>query len=142
MKKSTLINSEISYEISKMGHTDSIVVCDSGLPIPSGVKRIDLALKKGLPTFLDTLDTILEELEVEEVVIAKEIIEASNDLYKEIEKRFANITITTVSHEDFKILTKFLTESSISAVVLPSSVNDTNTSFASFFIKCLIEVSK
>ena len=106
MKKSTLINSEISYEISKMGHTDSIVVCDSGLPIPSGVKRIDLALKKGLPTLLDTLDTILEELEVEEVVIAKEIIEASNDLYKEIEKRFANITITTVSHEDFKMLTK------------------------------------
>lgn len=106
MKKSTLINSEISYEISKMGHTDSIVVCDSGLPIPSGVKRIDLALKKGLPTFLDTLDTILEELEVEEVIIAEEIIEASNDLYKEIEKRFANITITTVSHEDFKMLTK------------------------------------
>lgn len=106
MKKSTLINSEISYEISKMGHTDSIVVCDSGLPIPSGVKRIDLALKKGLPTFLDTLDTILEELEVEEVVIAKEIIEASNNLYKEIEKRFSNITITTVSHEDFKMLTK------------------------------------
>ena len=106
MKKSTLINSEISYEISKMGHTDSIVVCDSGLPIPSGVKRIDLALKKGLPTFLDTLDTILEELEVEEVVIAKEIIEASNYLDKEIEKRFANITITTVSHEDFKMLTK------------------------------------
>ena len=106
MKKSTLINSEISYEISKMGHTDSIVVCDSGLPIPSGVKRIDLALKKGLPTFLDTLDTILEELEVEEVIIAEEIIEASNNLYKEIEKRFANITITTVSHEDFKMLTK------------------------------------
>ena len=103
MKKSTLINSEISYEISKMGHTDSIVVCDSGLPIPSGVKRIDLALKKGLPTFLDTLDTILEELEVEEVIIAEEIIEASNDLYKEIEKRFSNITITTVSHEDFKM---------------------------------------
>ena len=106
MKKSTLINSEISYEISKMGHTDSIVVCDSGLPIPSGVKRIDLALKKGLPTFLDTLDTILEEIEVEEVIIAEEIIEASNDLYKEIEKRFSNITITTVSHEDFKMLTK------------------------------------
>ena len=106
MKKSTLINSEISYEISKMGHTDSIVVCDSGLPIPSGVKRIDLALKKGLPSFLDTLDTILEELEVEEVIIAEEIIEASNDLYKEIEKRLSNITITTVSHEDFKMLTK------------------------------------
>ncbi len=106
MKKSALINSEISYVISKMGHTDSITICDSGLPIPSEVQRIDLALKKGLPTFLDTLDSVLEELQVEEVILASEIIQVSNDLYKEIVKRFENIKITTVSHEEFKNLTK------------------------------------
>ena len=106
MKKSMLINSEISYVISKMGHTDSITICDSGLPIPSEVQRIDLALKKGLPTFLDTLDSVLEELQVEEIILASEIIEVSNDLYKEIIKRFENIKITTVSHEEFKNLTK------------------------------------
>ena len=106
MKKSTLINSEISYVISKMGHTDSITICDSGLPIPSEVQRIDLALKKGLPTFLDTLDSVLEELQVEEVILASEIIQVSNDLYKEIFKRFENVKITTVSHEEFKNLTK------------------------------------
>jgi D-ribose pyranase len=106
MKKSSLINSEISYVISKMGHTDSITICDSGLPIPSEVQRIDLALKKGLPTFLDTLDSVLEELQVEEVILASEIIQVSNDLYKEILKRFENVKITTVSHEEFKNLTK------------------------------------
>ena len=106
MKKSTLINSEISYVISKMGHTDSITICDSGLPIPSEVQRIDLALKKGLPTFLDTLDSVLEELQVEEVILASEIIQVSNDLYKEIVKRFENIKITTVPHGEFKNLTK------------------------------------
>lgn len=106
MKKSNLINSEISYVISKMGHTESITICDSGLPIPSEVQRIDLALKKGLPTFLDTLDSVLEELQVEEIILASEIIEVSNDLYKEIIKRFENIKITTVSHEEFKNLTK------------------------------------
>ena len=106
MKKSALINSEISYVISKMGHTDSITICDSGLPIPSEVQRIDLALKKGLPTFLDTLDSVLEELQVEEVILASEIIQVSNDLYKEILKRFENVKITTVSHEEFKNLTK------------------------------------
>lgn len=106
MKKSMLINSEISYVISKMGHTDSITICDSGLPIPSEVQRIDLALKKGLPTFLDTLDSVLEELQVEEVVLASEIIAVSNDLYEEIVKRFENVKITTVSHEEFKNLTK------------------------------------
>ncbi|GAA0104050.1 D-ribose pyranase [Paraclostridium sordellii] len=106
MKKSVLINSEISSVISKMGHTDMLTICDSGLPIPRDVDRIDLALKHGIPTFLDTLDTVLEELKVEEVVIACEMKEVSKNLYKEIENRFKDIKITKVSHEDFKIMTK------------------------------------
>lgn len=106
MKKSILINSDISSVISKMGHTDSITICDSGLPIPKDVQRIDLALKKGLPSFIDTLDTILEELKVEEVIIACEMKEVSNELYNEIIKRFKDIKITMVKHEEFKSLTK------------------------------------
>lgn len=106
MKKSVLINSEISSVIAKMGHTDMLAICDSGLPIPKNVERIDLALKHGIPTFLDTLDTVLEELKVEEVVIASEIEEVSNEMYKEIEKRFKDIKITKVPHKDFKTMTK------------------------------------
>lgn len=106
MKKATLINSEISSVIAKMGHTDMLTICDSGLPIPKGVDRIDLALKHGIPTFLDTLDTVLEELQVEEIIIAQEIETVSNDMYKEIEKRFSNIKITKVAHEEFKVMTK------------------------------------
>jgi len=106
MKKSTLINSDISYVISKMGHTDSITICDSGLPIPKDVQRIDLALRKGIPSFIDTLDTVLEELQVEEIIIACEMEETSNDLYNDIVKRFENIKITKVNHEEFKSLTK------------------------------------
>lgn len=106
MKKTKLINSEISYTISKMGHTDSLTIGDCGLPIPLNVERIDLALKYGVPTFLETLDTVLEELCVEEIVIASEI-EKNNDLiYKEILNRFKNIKITKVSHEEFKNMTK------------------------------------
>lgn len=106
MKKSVLINSEISSVISKMGHTDMLTICDSGLPIPRDVDRIDLALKHGIPTFLDTLDTVLEELKVEEVLIACEMEEVSKNLYKEIENRFKYIKITKVPHEDFKKVTK------------------------------------
>ncbi|CEN89793.1 D-ribose pyranase [[Clostridium] sordellii] len=106
MKKSVLINSEISSVISKMGHTDMLTICDSGLPIPRDVDRIDLALKHGIPTFLDTLDTVLEELKVEEVIIACEMEEVSKNLYKEIENRFKDIKITKVPHEDFKKVTK------------------------------------
>ncbi|MEG2868708.1 MAG: D-ribose pyranase [Terrisporobacter sp.] len=106
MKKSVLINSKISSVVSKMGHTDMLTICDSGLPIPRNVDRIDLALKHGIPTFLDTLDTVLEELKVEEVVIACEMEAVSGNLYKEIEDRFKDVKITKVAHEDFKSMTK------------------------------------
>lgn len=106
MKKSVLINSEISSVISKMGHTDMLTICDSGLPIPKNVERIDLALKHGIPTFLDTVDTVLEELKVEEVIIACEMEEVSTKLYKEIENRFEDIKITKIDHEEFKAVTK------------------------------------
>lgn len=106
MKKGKLINSELSSVIAKMGHTDLLTICDSGLPIPKDVQRIDLALKRGIPTFLETLETVLEELEVEEIIIANEMEEVSNNLYLEILKKFPHIKITKVKHENFKCITK------------------------------------
>lgn len=106
MKKGALINSEIAYVISKMGHTDMLTICDSGLPIPQNTQRIDLALKKGIPSFLDTLDTVLEELKVEEIIIASQMEDISPKLYEEMLKRFKDIKIVKVEHEEFKNITK------------------------------------
>ena len=78
-------------------------MCIRDRPIPMGVQRIDLALIKNLPTFLDTLDAILDELQVEEVILATETKEVSEDLYKEIEKRFKGIKINFVTHEELKV---------------------------------------
>ena len=47
MKKGTVLNSEISAVISRLGHTDTLVVCDAGLPIPHSTARIDMALTQG-----------------------------------------------------------------------------------------------
>lgn len=105
MKKGKLLNSEISYVISQMGHTDSLTIGDCGLPIPKDVKRIDLALKYGVPSFLETLDTVLEELCVEEIIIAEEIKEAAEQMYKDILNRFENVKVTMVKHEEFKTMT-------------------------------------
>ncbi len=38
MKKGTLLNSDISSVISRLGHTDSIVIGDAGLPNSSNNK--------------------------------------------------------------------------------------------------------
>ena len=104
MKKTKMINSELSYVISKMGHTNSLTIGDCGLPIPNETKRIDLALTHNVPTFIQTLDVVLEELCVEEAIIASEIKEKNPQVYEAIKKRIANLI--EVSHEEFKVLTK------------------------------------
>lgn len=110
MKKSRLLNSELSYEISKIGHTAHLTLCDAGLPIPSEVKRIDLAIEKGYPSFIKTLDVILSEMMVEEIIIAKEIHEKNPQIFREMMETFKNNNInpkiTEVSHEEFKNITK------------------------------------
>jgi D-ribose pyranase len=59
MKKSGILNAPLSGIIARMGHTDKLVICDSGLPIPKDAKVVDLALTKNIPRFLDVLKVVL-----------------------------------------------------------------------------------
>lgn len=106
MKRTRLLNSELSYEISRIGHTASITLCDAGLPIPSEVKRIDLAIERGYPSFLKTLDVLLSEMLVEEIVVANEIHEHNPETLKGMMDLFRHHEmkpiVTEVSHNEFK----------------------------------------
>ena len=110
MKKGRVLNNEISHVISTLGHTDTITVGDCGLPIPKDVKRIDLALTLGIPSFIETLSVVLSEQFVEGVTIAAELKENNIEVYtkmmkliKSIEKEQGNsIEVIEVSHESFK----------------------------------------
>lgn len=67
------MNSDISRVLSYMGHTDCIAVGACGLPIADEVERIDLALKFGVPIFMDTLKVVVEDMKVEKPVLEEEI---------------------------------------------------------------------
>ena len=106
MKKTTLLNSGISAIVSDMGHTDTLTLGDCGLPVPDCVEKIDLAVRLGLPRFLDVLDAVLSELCVERIVLAEEIKTASPDMEREILKRFGDgVRVEYVPHEAFKEMT-------------------------------------
>lgn len=102
MRKTSLLNSNISSVISKMGHTDMLAIGDCGLPIPDEAERIDLALIKGVPGFLETLKAILIELQIEEVVLAEETEKVSPKLFEEIKSEIGDVKITFISHEELK----------------------------------------
>lgn len=106
MKKNGILNAPLSKTIAQLGHTDRLVICDCGLPIPIDSTIIDLALTKNIPRFIDTLKIILEEFAVEKAVVAEEIKKKNSSLYKEIESLLNGIKVEKVTHEKFKDLTR------------------------------------
>ena len=106
MIRGRLLNSEIISVLAAMGHTDQLVIADAGLPIPAAVKRIDLALEKGLPSFDSTLALIASNMVMEKVILAEEIKENNPEMLKKIKEILSDkkIEIEFVSHEYFKKL--------------------------------------
>jgi D-ribose pyranase len=106
MKKNGILNSHISEVLSRMGHTDTIVIADCGLPIPDGAIRIDLSLKKGTPSFMETFQVVLEDIQIEKVTLAEEIKDNNPDIEGKIVKLIDGVPADYVSHEEFKQRTK------------------------------------
>lgn len=102
MKKIGVLNQGISEVIAGMGHKDQLVIGDCGLPIPQGIRRIDIALTHGVPGFLETLCVILQELEVESAVIANEMEAVSPKMYEGVKELLGAVAIHRCSHEEFK----------------------------------------
>lgn len=105
MKKSPLLHAELSHLMATLGHGDTIVIGDAGLPIPAGLQRIDLALMRGVPTLAQTLQAVLSEMAVEGAVIAQEAPLAANGLpawYPASLAEQGGVRPQAVSHEEFK----------------------------------------
>ncbi|CAM3216566.1 D-ribose pyranase [Vagococcus sp. PNs007] len=102
MKKTKVINSDISRVISQMGHFDKLSIGDAGMPVPMNVEKIDLAVTHGLPTFMDVLKNVLEELEVQRIFLAEEIKTANPTVLAEIKETLPDTEIVFYPHEDMK----------------------------------------
>ncbi|CAI2463553.1 D-ribose pyranase [Serratia ficaria] len=113
MKKGVLLNAELSAVIARLGHTDQLTLCDAGLPIPAVTQRIDLALSQGVPTFLQVLGVVTQEMQVESAILAEEIVEQNPALHQALLAQLTElgqlqgntISLRYISHEAFKAQT-------------------------------------
>ncbi|RPA56955.1 D-ribose pyranase [Aerococcus agrisoli] len=105
MKKHGILNSEIAKILADLGHTDQITIGDAGLPVPAGVKKIDLALKLGTPAFVEVLAEVLKDMAIEKVILADEIKDQNPDQLQAVSELIGDTDIAYISHEDFKELT-------------------------------------
>ncbi|MEW6920814.1 D-ribose pyranase [Trueperella pyogenes] len=98
MKKSGLLNPDLNRAIARLGHTDTFVVADCGLPIPDHVPIVDLSLVFGIPRFADVVNALLTEVVTEGFTLAAE---AGADMRESFGQRGQ---VRIVPHKDFKKL--------------------------------------
>jgi D-ribose pyranase len=112
MKKTQLLNPDLSYAVASLGHFDELTICDAGLPIDSANKRIDLALTHGVPRFIDTVRVLLTEVHIVGVLLASEFEQVNPELHSALIKLLKlqevnghRVDIQYISHESFKVRT-------------------------------------
>ncbi|AMM25282.1 D-ribose pyranase [Variovorax sp. PAMC 28711] len=105
MKRTSLLNSDLSQVIAMLGHGDMIVLGDAGLPIPDGPRRIDLAVSANVPRLGDVLRAVLTEMQVERVLLAREALDpqAPDNLPAWCAGELP-VAPETISHEELKRL--------------------------------------
>ena len=102
MKKRGILNAQLSGLIAALGHMDTFMIGDAGMPIPKGIPVVDLALCNGVPTFVQTLDKVLEEAEVEYFTIAEEIVDRNPEVFAHITEKLQEIEYEKIPHAELK----------------------------------------
>lgn len=105
MKKTVLLNQPLSSVIAGLGHLDTLVIADAGLPIPPATRRIDLAVSQGIPPFLDVLRAVLAEMQVQGAVIASEMTSRSPAMRAALLAALDGVPVTAIPHEELKART-------------------------------------
>lgn len=102
MKKRGILNAQLSGLIAALGHMDTFMIGDAGMPIPKGIPIVDLALCGGVPTFIQTMDAVLEEAEVEHYTLAEEIVEKNPELLAYIKGKLPEVEYEMIPHAELK----------------------------------------
>ncbi len=104
MKKTAVLNEHISKAIATIGHFDLLTINDAGMPIPNDHRRIDLAVPKNLPRFIDAASySVIEEMEIQKIYLAEEIKEHNPTQLQQIKQLISSeIEIIFIPHEEMK----------------------------------------
>lgn len=100
MKRTGILNQQLSATLASLGHTDLLLVVDAGFPIPRGANRIDLAVTENLPDLRTVLDLIANEIIVEGVIRAEDVPTNNAPLDAWLADRFAGAEFTTRPHRE------------------------------------------
>ena len=98
-----IINPQLLDLLSRVRHTNALVIADAAFPFWPMIETVDLSLIKGIPSVLDVLGAILPNWKCGEVYMAQEFRTHNNRAtQKAFTKACGKIPISFEPHLDFK----------------------------------------
>ena len=99
MRETGLWHPRLAALVAGLGHTETIVLSDAGLPVPPGVEVVHLAVTRGVPPLPAVLAAIAGDLVVEAAAVTTELTDTS--VLDAI--RLLGVPIEDIGHEEFKL---------------------------------------
>jgi ABC-type ribose transport system, auxiliary component len=106
MKKTGVLNSQLSGYIAALGHTDLFLIGDAGMPVPPGIPIVDLALCNGVPSFEQVFKTVLTETQIEYFYLSEETPVKNPKVMNLLQTQLPGIGYEFKPHVEIKEMTK------------------------------------
>jgi D-ribose pyranase len=104
MKRHGILNGDLAQLVALIGHGQTVLIADAGMPRPPGLPLIDLAVTLGLPGFVDVVRAVVCEMAVEKFTVADELVESNDSVLSDIQGLLVGSEQVQVSHELLKEL--------------------------------------
>lgn len=101
MKRDGIIHAQLAGLIAGLRHTQTFVICDAGLPVPSSTPYVDLGYRYGLASFADVTSTVLPEVVVEASWVSQDMLGANPALHEHLTS--LGLRPEPIEHEEFKV---------------------------------------
>ena len=103
MLRSGILNPHINSLLSRVRHTNILVIADRGFPYWPSIETVDISLVDDVPRVLDVLRAIRENFTIGQVWMAEEFwIHNDGSTIEELESALVGIGLERESHVEFK----------------------------------------
>jgi D-ribose pyranase len=98
-----ILNPSINSLLSRVRHTNTLVIADRGFPFWPDIETIDISLVDDVPRVLDVLKAVRENFHIGSVVMAEEFrSQNSREIFLDFERVLHGIQVTFEPHAEFK----------------------------------------
>jgi D-ribose pyranase len=103
MIKTGILNPQINSLLSRVRHTNTLVIADRGFPYWPEIETVDISLIDDIPTVLEVIQAVRQNFHAGAAYMAQEFKAANRiEMRSKFEEALQGVTTTFEPHVDFK----------------------------------------